>query len=212
MQTSSIRTIAIYPREGTETQVGTTIVFVSIIAIYPREGTETILLCGLCAHGCKLLQFIPARGRKRFSHLRPLLSMTLQFIPARGRKQHCFTFFLFVGIAIYPREGTETNWTMQRLWSLHCNLSPRGDGNRRFRQLLAYRRRLQFIPARGRKRKAVFINVIPCPLQFIPARGRKPSAFGDGAGHGDCNLSPQGDGNILLLTWKENRSIIDLSL
>ena len=197
MQTSSIRTIAIYPREGTETQVGTTIVFVSIIAIYPREGTETILLCGLCAHGCKLLQFIPARGRKRFSHLRPLLSMTLQFIPARGRKQHCFTFFLFVGIAIYPREGTETNWTMQRLWSLHCNLSPRGDGNRRFRQLLAYRRRLQFIPARGRKRAGdvfhhgdVGIAIYPREgtetypahklqgqllLQFIPARGRKPN-------------------------------------
>ena len=54
--------IAIYPRKGTETQVGSHRSVRQEIAIYPRKGTET-----LPAHWqwyrCRL-QFIPVRGRK----------------------------------------------------------------------------------------------------------------------------------------------------
>ena len=34
------------------------------IAIYPREGTETLMVSSVIAH--ETLQFIPARGRKLF--------------------------------------------------------------------------------------------------------------------------------------------------
>ena len=56
------------------------------IAIYPREGTETDPASVGVAR--KILQFIPARGRKR-----PKLFVKLNS---------------FAKIAIYPREGTET--------------------------------------------------------------------------------------------------------
>ena len=35
------------------------------------------------------------------------------------------------------------------------------------------------------------------PLQFIPARGRKHHLFDNSGDNGNCNLSPQGDGNAL---------------
>ena len=122
--------IAIYPREGTETQSRWDPPFPSRIAIYPREGTETNIFGSLL--DVFPLQFIPARGRKPWYRGRFLLVSAiaiypregtetsgalnitsqglLQFIPARGRKlefphrsPHRKT------IAIYPREGTETN-------------------------------------------------------------------------------------------------------
>ena len=65
-------------------------------------------------------------------------------------------------IAIYPREGTETQ-------------------------------RSSHIPARSR-------------LQFIPARGRKPRHEIDGHAKSDCNLSPRGDGNVLLDVSKHEAS------
>ena len=77
------------------------------IAIYPREGTETKI--PPCVFSCNILQFIPARGRK---HPVGVFIGTVQDIaiyPREGTE----TFALPIvspphTIAIYPREGTET--------------------------------------------------------------------------------------------------------
>ena len=79
--------------------------------------------------------------------------------------------------------------------TLYCNLSPRGDGNichlplwqgmrlqfipargrkRRKPSRRIWREALQFIPARGRKLRSVLFLMTYGLLQFIPARGRKP--------------------------------------
>ena len=62
---------------------------------------------------------------------------------------------------------------------------------------------LQFIPARGRKREAPSPGLDFLQLQFIPARGRKLDAVHLGIVLDDCNLSPQGDENVLA---RANRS------
>ena len=56
------------------------------------------------------LQFIPARGRKPDELFSISFNCGLQFIPARGRKllNHGLRSS-HTEIAIYPREGTETN-------------------------------------------------------------------------------------------------------
>ena len=54
--------IAIYPRKGTETCPNIRIYLDSLLAIYPRKGTETWREQRKGA--ARLLQFIPARGRK----------------------------------------------------------------------------------------------------------------------------------------------------
>ena len=121
------------------------------ITIYPRKGTETLYAFGtnpplrhynlspqgdgnFCSHTVHflyfLLQFIPARGRKRFS-VQPMIKyLLLQFIPARGRKRFVLCTFCLrwdynlspqgdgnmgvlcvlrhFSITIYPRKGTET--------------------------------------------------------------------------------------------------------
>ena len=85
--------------------------FISWVAIYPREGTETS----------------PVLIARSFS-------VRLQFIPARGRKpthQHHW-FCRHPPVAIYPREGTETRQSIPCIpQTCSCNLSPRGDGNKR---------------------------------------------------------------------------------
>ena len=105
---------------------------------------------------CSKLQFIPARGRKPVPVLLILTADKLQFIPARGRKP--FEPFCSFSLESY------------------CNLSPRGDGNlTAVGAHQAVMEILQFIPARGRKLSWSFV------LQYVD----------------NCNLSPRGDGNIV---------------
>ena len=122
--------VAIYPREGTETFIQKAFFRQLQVAIYPREGTETSLSCGSSVSRPKVaiypregtetvydavgeqppnrLQFIPARGRKPVRKACVQVAGKLQFIPARGRKLNPFP------------EATPPAC---------CNLSPRGDGN-----------------------------------------------------------------------------------
>lgn len=100
-----------------------------------------------------------------------------------------------------------------------CNLSPQGDGNSlpmiattlsislqfipvRGRKLTthganAQTATLQFIPARGQKRTVHAGTVENIGLQLIPARERKPLCGNMHSQNRNCNLSPQGDGNLL---------------
>ena len=124
----------------------------------------------------------------------------MQFIPARGRKQ-------FQNPTSHHRCG--------------CNLSPRGDGNPpiNITGFVAIRR-LQFIPARGRKPVHINAHVQSRIVAIYPREGTETvqshvftssrqhrcnlSPRGDGNGHGGligcighrCNLSPRGDGNV----------------
>ena len=100
------------------------------VAIYPREGTETssVVIKSVGSLGCNLsprgdgnfavewlkdkkgkLQFIPARGRKPARIFEILHPKKLQFIPARGRKHSLHAIRPNLPqVAIYPREGTKT--------------------------------------------------------------------------------------------------------
>ena len=153
-------TIAIYPREGTETVLSDLRAFTSsTIAIYPREGTETftsilirrLLNCNLSPRGdgnafpvpstsfprwdCNLsprgdgnhighgvavshhahIAIYPREGTEtRAIMMVVVLDWLLQFIPARGRKRtNAEAMVNIVNIAIYPREGTETQQSGQ---------------------------------------------------------------------------------------------------
>ena len=187
----SMIAIAIYPREGTETRNPRLLKYRIRIAIYPREGTETLLLFSMVFPF--LIAIYPREGTEtRRGWTGRAGRRRLQFIPARGRK-HLAGYLARHGveIAIYPREGTETFPIFAIVKTFfHCNLSPRGDGNKT-KQL--------FSTCAG------YCNLSP--------RGDGNSQLSTVGKLWDyCNLSPRGDGNILLLTWKENRSIIDLSL
>ncbi len=190
------------------------------VAIYPREGTETQLLenrdikgksCNLSPRGdgnkgrfplstgagsCNLS---PRGDGNRSRRWVPWPALGLQFIPARGRKHFPFVYtYNSPCVAIYPREGTETihgggkpqgarlqfipargrklQGCSSSLSSYQrCNLSPRGDGNGSDLIPCCSSMRLQFIPARGRKRSLCFSSFQFFKLQFIPARGRKLS-------------------------------------
>ena len=188
----------------------------------PRgDGNQLFRVCNARFHG--VLQFIPARGRKRMlgvlSYVKICVAIhpregtettcavlsasveTLQFIPARGRKP----------VAVLGICGARP---------CRCNSSPRGDGNRISSFKIFAISLLQFIPARGRKLYALFDSVvvwvrcnssprgdgnslqwhgshIPGQLQFIPARGRKRSAEMELKDcRVCCNSSPRGDGNV----------------
>ena len=103
-----------------------------------------------------------------------------QLIPARGRKP-------------------------VRSWQRCCrtarhNLSPRGDGNSNFCPGQKSRRRTQLIPARGRKHYPVDVSLFRARgTQLIPARGRKHYEGNRETSLYGHNLSPRGDGNLLLL-------------
>ena len=97
------------------------------------------------------LQHIPARGRKRIENT------------SRGDS---------TAIATYPRKGTETLPSASlRLASLHCNLSPQGDGNwHGLPNVIMSTGSLQLIPARGRKLyRTTPILLNSHVLQRIPA-------------------------------------------
>ena len=147
-----------------------------------------------------LLQFIPARGRKHKHLPQSRQTCGLQFIPARGRKLRriledkpkpdCNLSPRGDGNAcaratcewcwycnLSPRGDGNARVAIPASSMVHCNLSPRGDGNRIYRGRSPESCQLQFIPARGRKRRRPAV----CPpgitrLQFIPARGRKRPA------------------------------------
>ena len=142
------------------------------VAIYPREGTETLLLSTSVAS--PVLQFIPARGRKRLSSITPSSHLGCNLSP-RGD-----------GNQVRARNDAKR---------LGCNLSPRGDGNSTMRRILPTGGRLQFIPARGRKPftplsdNEIFVVAI-YPREGTETRCIPPLAFEEG-----CNLSPRGDGN-----------------
>ena len=58
---------------------------------------------------------------------------------------------------------------------------------------------MQLIPARGRKQNIAIEVCIQTRLQLIPVRGRKPSIpIKPMSTRPDYNLSPQGDGNLLM--------------
>ena len=77
--------IAIYPREGTETDIGIGTLEGFSIAIYPREGTETF--SSLRFFGASRIAIYPREGTETaFLIASRLMSIKLQFIPARGRK------------------------------------------------------------------------------------------------------------------------------
>ena len=150
-----------------------------------------------------LLQFIPARGRKRagrHQHRGAYLGR-LQFIPARGRKPFSLKICTdwMDAVAIYPREGTETpfvpgTYMVTRCCNLSprgdgnisssdsinvrllvgCNLSPRGDGNREVMRQ-AEREYVAIYPREGTETISKSHIASPLWLQFIPARGRKPT-------------------------------------
>ena len=99
------------------------------VAIYPREGTETRL--SAIFSGLASLQFIPARGRKPVNGAQHVALLRVAIYPREGTETlvltndvsdymscnlsprgdgnlswgHYYTSFL---VAIYPREGTET--------------------------------------------------------------------------------------------------------
>ena len=100
------------------------------------------------------------------------------------------------------------------------NLSPRGDGNGEFNSAVGGRTdttypregtetvvvgikcncgETQLIPARGRKRKSGRTRPRRPATQLIPARGRKHYEGNRETSLYGHNLSPRGDGNLLLL-------------
>ena len=100
----------------------------------------------------------------------------------------------------YPREGTETHTKRRRsTWGRTTQLIPARGRKLRQPQSAQLQRRTQLIPARGRKRKFLRGRGPLRRTQLIPARGRKPTApTGLSATRGH-NLSPRGDGNLLLI-------------
>ena len=142
------------------------------------------------------LQFIPARGRKPRAGAAGVNAHHCNLSPRGDGNWMGHSDDKMIRIAIYPREGTETRRHLlrRRLPGLQfipargrklsfsasaavrkdCNLSPRGDGNKRSFFVFGVPKTLQFIPARGRKPVRGTNSVIGMlVLQFIPARGRK---------------------------------------
>ena len=123
----------------------------------------------------QILQFIPARGRKRPLPGVIIRRVLLQFIPARGRKLESIGKGSGeVAIAIYPHKGTEMHQLYNPLQgTFHCNLSPQGDGNTTSLLFLLDLKELQFIPARGRKRKLRDVVIQPIRIAIYPRKGTK---------------------------------------
>ena len=116
------------------------------------------------------------------------------------------------GVAIYPREGTETFVVDDLVQnSPRCNLSPRGDGNGQVPPRGRGGLRVAIYPREGTETRRHFPADETNPLQFIPARGRKP--FLGSLLHllPGCNLSPRGDGNVMVLPTKSDILSCNLS-
>ena len=163
----------LYPREGTETSAASSSVSSSVIFFIPARGRKLVIPRHVT--GRVSIFFIPARGRKRC--IDPLSVLTFGFsLSPRGDGNH--TGDMIGGISwrdfLYPREGTETCGAKSRGTAYSgFPLSPRGDGNMSRREYKMIKRRIFFIPARGRKQQVdAIINGV----------------FG-------VSLSPRGDGN-----------------
>ena len=78
-----------------------------------------------------LLQFIPARGRKRRIDTIGDEDPPIAIYPREGTETfQPYGLLRHSPIAIYPREGTETFRPFALFMAaFYCNLSPRGDGN-----------------------------------------------------------------------------------
>ena len=106
-----------------------------------------------------------------------------------------------VGVATYPREGTETlNWKSVITSCIGCKLSPRGDGNQTAPNLISFIMVATY-PREGTETRMPQYYKCPRPtLQLIPARGRKLDIIqADHALTSGCKLSPGGDGNFHIL-------------
>ena len=79
--------VAIYPREGTETHPSTSLVLSPSAGCNLSPRGDGNLFTSTRTFNPGLLQFIPARGRKRSRRPHRLHWPPLQFIPARGRKR-----------------------------------------------------------------------------------------------------------------------------
>ena len=142
--------------------------------------------------------FIPARGRKQ-PHVRIVPKSSKDFLyPREGTETHLSPSVsrLSARDSLYPREGTETN--------IGIDFEIEYIG-------------IFFIPARGRKRKAIylgkavhldflypregtetlleFLSQMPLRIFFIPARGRKLHPSYGVQLIFRFSLSPRGDGN-----------------
>ena len=79
--------VAIYPREGTETHPSTSLVLSPSAGCNLSPRGDGNLFTSTRTFNPGLLQYIPARGRKRSRRPHRLHWPPLQFIPARGRKR-----------------------------------------------------------------------------------------------------------------------------
>ena len=118
-----------------------------------------------------------------------------------ARPEKGFQFFRRRGIMELPRKGTETGCCQWRVaGQLDFNLSPQGDGNL-YAQPSAYP--FATISTYPRKGTVTIVPPSTSPIflfQLLPARGRKRNHKNCSCRRGKYfNLSPQGDGNIVLL-------------
>ena len=117
------------------------------------------------------------------------------FIPARGRKQvlpgHYKTAF---HCNLSPRGDGNRRTCRRRLSCWDCNLSPRGDGNK-VDGIDGLRIDIAIYPREGTETSHFCHCKNLLSLQFIPARGRKRSNKFFNFFWANCNLSPRGDGN-----------------
>ena len=104
-----------------------------------------------------------------------LVRIALQLIPARGRKlRHISKGLLHLGVATYPREGTETQPESLKKCTLYIVSTYPREGTetisgRRIKSCAGF----QLIPARGRKLARCLEHGLSVLFQLIPARGRK---------------------------------------
>lgn len=141
--------------QGGENRSTFKVIICSMHCIYPRKGTET------CGNPPKppgnRLQFIPVRGRKPVRTIQLFAILADCNLSPRGGEDAFPLLFTFakLAISVSPREGTETALPLRQ-----CQNT----------------RRLQFIPARGRKRHCSHDNIPILRLQLIPARGQKSTS------------------------------------
>ena len=164
------------------------------VAIYPREGTET-----------RCHDYPRCTGRS--CNLSPRGDGNVAPLPFQRPVSRC---------NLSPRgDGNSTCFCVSVDIAASCNLSPRGDGNTNKIKNGTKKLKLQFIPARGRKRPRPahplegphlvaiypregtetfqngFHKAAPVRLQFIPARGRKQPLRGRGFGETKVAIYPR---------------------
>ena len=166
--------------------------FISWVAIYPREGTETSPV--LIARSFSVrLQFIPARGRKPAVKIGLDHFCVVAIYPREGTETKIsISAIASAAVAIHPREGTETQGNYGILFFVvGCNLSPRGDGNEAGAGHNAIKNKLQFIPARGRKRKIIVLGMMIAVVAIHPREGTETAPCRGRAGRAVVAIHPR---------------------